>query len=91
VKKLNACEVSPAFDQLIDQVINTNQPVLIRGHQKNVVLISEDLWTLVQKHSTRFNFEDEKVLEVGARRSSMGKIPNAKTIAAIRELERRKS
>jgi hypothetical protein len=56
-----------------------------------VVLISEDLWTLVQKHSTRFNFEDEKVLEVGARRSSMGKIPNAKTIAAIRELERRKS
>ena len=91
MKNLNACEVSPVFDQLIDQVTNTNQPVLIRGHQKNVLLISEDMWTLVKKHSSPINFFAEKVPNVQMGQLSMKKIPNAKTIAAIRELESRKS
>jgi antitoxin YefM len=42
-------QTNPKIDQLIDQTIENNQPILLKGAKGNAVLISEQDWNAMQE------------------------------------------
>ncbi len=46
---LSLPEVTPNLDNLIDQITETHQPIMIKGTQNDVIMISKEDWTAIQE------------------------------------------
>ena len=46
---LSLSEVTPNLDNLIDQITETHQPMMIKGTQNDVVMISKEDWAAIQE------------------------------------------
>ena len=46
---LSLSEVTPNLDNLIDQITETHQPMIIKGTQNDVVMISKEDWSAIQE------------------------------------------
>ena len=46
---LSLSEVTPNLDNLIDQITETHQPIMIKGTQNDVIMISKEDWSAIQE------------------------------------------
>jgi antitoxin YefM len=42
-------EAQPQLQQLIDQVVQSHKPILIRGEHSNAILLAEEDWSAIQE------------------------------------------
>ena len=46
---LSLPEVAPNLDDLIDRITETHQPIMIKGTQNDVIMISKEDWSAIQE------------------------------------------
>lgn len=49
MSNLPVSEASRQLQQLIDQVVQSHKPVLIRGEHSNAILLAEEDWSAIQE------------------------------------------
>lgn len=49
MSNLPVSEAQHQLQQLIDQVVESHKPIIIRGEQSNAILIAEEDWSAIQE------------------------------------------
>ncbi|WP_017292862.1 type II toxin-antitoxin system Phd/YefM family antitoxin [Geminocystis herdmanii] len=49
MESVSLSEISSNFDHLINQVSETNQPILLKGNSNEVIIISQENWSGIQE------------------------------------------
>ncbi|MBW4688233.1 MAG: type II toxin-antitoxin system Phd/YefM family antitoxin [Komarekiella atlantica HA4396-MV6] len=49
MSNLPVSEAQHKLQQLIDQVVESHKPILIRGEQSNAILVAEEDWSAIQE------------------------------------------
>jgi len=49
MSNLPVSEAQHQLQQLIDQVVESHKPILIRGEQSNAILVAEEDWSAIQE------------------------------------------